>query len=97
MGKKRLRKVRYCDVRVVTHSHKLVSVVISCYQWPKVVENIRCTTNISDVFVDYSRYAGFTKAVEEVLSCDNVLTDADIRIGCIAARSRCSRGVDTAG
>ena len=31
------------------------------------------------------------------MSCDNVLTEADIRIGCMAARSRCSRGVDTAG
>ena len=38
-----------------------------------------------------------TKTIKEVLSSDNVLTEAEIRIICIAARSMCSRGVDTAG
>ena len=54
IGQKKTEKVQYCDVGAITHSHKLVSVVISCYQWLKVVENIRCTTSISDAFVDYS-------------------------------------------
>ena len=38
-----------------------------------------------------------TKAFKEVLLSDNVITEAEVWIICIAARSRCSRPVDTAG
>ena len=38
-----------------------------------------------------------TKTINEVLSSYNVLTEAEIRMICIAARSMCSRRVLTAG